>query len=92
MFERGLIMITQAIFYNFYFWLYLFAPKTAHRVIAYFEEEAVTSYTQYLAEIDAGRHENVAALENAVEYVEPADRRDTAGCGDRCPRRRSGPP
>ena len=37
-------------------------------MIAYFEEEAVTSYTQYLAEIDAGRHENVAAPKIAVEY------------------------
>ncbi|MEO1553500.1 MAG: alternative oxidase, partial [Pseudomonadota bacterium] len=46
LFERGLIMVAQAIFYNFYFFLYLFAPKTAHRVIGYFEEEAVTSYTQ----------------------------------------------
>ena len=66
--ERGVIMITQAIFYNFYFWLYLFAPKTAHRVIAYFEEEAVASYTQYLAEIDEGRHANPPAPKLAIDY------------------------
>lgn len=40
--ERFIIMITQAVFSNFYFFLYLFAPKTAHRVVGYFEEEAVT--------------------------------------------------
>ncbi len=67
-FERILIMVTQAIFYNLYFFLYLFAPKTAHRVVGYLEEEAVVSYTHYLAEIDAGRTPNVPAPEIAKEY------------------------
>ena len=67
-FERFVIMGTQAVFYNFYFFLYLFCPRIAHRVVGYFEEEAVISYTHYLAEIDAGRHENVAAPPLAVEY------------------------
>ena len=67
-FERFVIMVTQAVFYNFYFFLYLFAPKVAHRVVGYFEEEAVTSYTQYLEEIDAGRHENVPAPQIAIDY------------------------
>lgn len=67
-FERGLIMIAQAIFYNFYFFLYLFAPKTAHRVVGYFEEEAVISYTHYLNEIDEGRLENIPAPRIAIDY------------------------
>jgi len=67
-FERIVIMITQAIFYNFYFFLYLFSPKTAHRVVGYFEEEAVISYTSYLQEIDAGKLENVAAPQLAIDY------------------------
>ena len=66
--ERLIIMIGQAIFYNFYFFLYLFAPRTAHRVVGYLEEEAVVSYTQYLAEIDAGRVENVPAPRIALDY------------------------
>ena len=66
--ERAIIMITQAVFYNFYFWLYLFAPKTAHRVVGYFEEEAVISYTRYLDDIDAGRHANPLAPKIAVDY------------------------
>lgn len=74
--ERLLIMIGQAIFYNFYFFLYLFAPRTAHRVVGYLEEEAVISYTHYLDEVDAGRAENVAAPEIAIEYWKlPADAR-----------------
>lgn len=66
--ERMLIMVGQAIFYNFYFFLYLLAPRTAHRVVAYLEEEAVISYTQYLAELDAGRVENVPAPQLAIDY------------------------
>lgn len=68
LFERIVIMLTQAIFYNFYFFLYLFTPKTAHRVVGYFEEEAVISYTSYLAEIDAGKLENVPAPQLAIDY------------------------
>lgn len=67
-FERGLIMVTQAIFYNVYFFIYLFAPKTAHRIVGYFEEEAVRSYTDYLAEIDAGRLPNDPAPQIAIDY------------------------
>ena len=66
--ERLIVMITQAVFYNAYFFLYLFAPKIAHRVVGYFEEEAVASYTHYLEEIEAGRLANVAAPEIAIDY------------------------
>ena len=66
--ERGLIMIGQGIFFNFYSFLYLFAPRTAHRVVGYLEEEAVVSYTQYLAQLDAGLVENVPAPQIAKDY------------------------
>lgn len=66
--ERGIIMFGQAIFYNAYFWLYLFAPRIAHRIVGYLEEEAVVSYTQYLAQIDAGLVENVPAPQIAIDY------------------------
>lgn len=66
--ERWIIMLGQAIFYNAYFWLYLFAPRTAHRIVGYLEEEAVVSYTQYLAQIDAGVVENVPAPQIAIDY------------------------
>ncbi|MCK0127780.1 alternative oxidase [Erythrobacter sp. F6033] len=75
-FERALIIAVQLIFYNFYFFLYLVAPRTAHRVVGYFEEEAVLSYTQYLAEVDAGRHANIPAPQIAIEYWQlPSDAR-----------------
>ncbi|MEM6620308.1 MAG: alternative oxidase [Pseudomonadota bacterium] len=67
-FERAVIVATQLIFYNAYFFLYLLFPRVAHRVVGYLEEEAVVSYTQYLAEIDAGHVENVAAPQIAKDY------------------------
>ena len=67
-FERFLILAVQFIFYNCYFFLYLLAPRTAHRVVGYFEEEAVISYTQYLEEVESGRHENVPAPQIAIDY------------------------
>jgi len=66
--ERIVIMIVQMIFYNVYFFLYLLSSKTAHRVVGYFEEEAVRSYDHYLAEIDAGNLENVRAPQIAIDY------------------------
>ncbi|MEL6364503.1 MAG: alternative oxidase [Pseudomonadota bacterium] len=68
LFERALIMGAQAVFFSFYFAMYLFFPRTAHRFVAYLEEEAVKSYTQYLEEIDAGRLENGPAPQIAISY------------------------
>lgn len=67
-FERFVVVAAQWVFYLFFFGLYLASPKTAHRVVGYFEEEAVISYTHYLAEIDEGRSANVAAPEIAQRY------------------------
>jgi ubiquinol oxidase len=67
-FERLLVILVQGFFYNAYFLLYLLAPAVAHRVVGYFEEEAVQSYTNYLALIDAGEHANVPAPEIARTY------------------------
>ena len=67
-FERYLILFAQAVFWNFYFILYVFLPKVAHRMIGYFEEQAVVSYTQYLEEIDSGLIENTQAPTTAIDY------------------------
>ena len=67
-FERLLILLAQGIFYNFFFLLYLLSSKTAHRVAGYFEEEAVHSYTEYLAGVDNGSHANVPAPKIAIDY------------------------
>jgi ubiquinol oxidase len=67
-FERLVILLVQAVFFVTFFLLYLSSPRTAHRLVGYFEEQAVISYTLYLAEIDAGRVENVLAPEIAISY------------------------
>ncbi|MES2471575.1 MAG: alternative oxidase [Pseudomonadota bacterium] len=68
LFERLVVIAVQWVFYVFFFILYLVSPKTAHRLVGYFEEEAVISYTFYLAEIDEGRSPNVAAPAIARRY------------------------
>ena len=72
-FERAVILFVQWLFYLGYFALYLVSRRTAHRLVGYFEEEAVLSYTLYLAEIDAGRVRNVAAPAIAKHYWRLAD-------------------
>jgi len=67
-FERLLIMFAQFVFWHFYFVLYVLFPKTAHRMVGYFEDQAVISYTQYLEEIDSGRIENIEAPNIAKDY------------------------
>lgn len=67
-FERYLVLFAQLIFMAFYFILYVIDYKTAHRMIAYFEEEAVRSYTDYLAMVENGEVENVPAPELAIKY------------------------
>ena len=67
-FERYLVLFAQLIFMAFYFILYVIDYKTAHRMIAYFEEEAVRSYTEYLSLIESGHVENVPAPQLAIDY------------------------
>ncbi len=66
--ERVLVIIAQGIFYNLFFVLYILSSKVAHRIVGYLEEEAIYSYGEYLAEIDAGKYENVPAPAIAIEY------------------------
>jgi ubiquinol oxidase len=67
-FERMMVLVAQAMFFTAYLMLYLISSRTAHRLVGYFEEEAVVSYTRYLEEIDSGRIENVAAPQLAIGY------------------------
>lgn len=67
-FERFIIMAGQFIFGAFYTILYIFFKRTAHRMVGYFEEEAVFSYTEYLNEIDSGKIPNTPAPDIAINY------------------------
>lgn len=74
LFERLVVAGTQGVFFTLYSLAYLLSPRTAHRFVGYLEEEAIVSYTQYLQQIDAGKIENVAAPQMAIDYWSlPAD-------------------
>ncbi|MBO9575966.1 MAG: alternative oxidase [Sphingobium sp.] len=74
LFERFAILAAQWSFYIVFFGVYLLSPRTAHRIVGYFEEEAVISYTLYLKEIDEGRSPNVPVPAIARHYWKlPAD-------------------
>ena len=66
--ERIIILLAQFIFIIFYLIIYLLSQRTAHRIVGYFEEEAVISYTEYLKEVEKGKIENVKAPEIAINY------------------------
>jgi ubiquinol oxidase len=68
MFERFLVIFVQGIFFNLYFLMYLISPRTCHRIVGYFEEQAIISYTEYLDEIDNGNIENIVAPQIAIDY------------------------
>jgi ubiquinol oxidase len=68
LFERLVVLGVQWVFYLAFFALYLVSARTAHRIVGYFEEEAVISYTLYLKEIDEGRSRNVPAPAIARHY------------------------
>ena len=66
--ERLLVIFAQFIFMLFYFTIYVISYRLAHKMIAYFEEEAVRSYTDYLAMVENGEVENVPAPQLAIDY------------------------
>ena len=66
--ERFVVLSAQVIFGLFYLFMYVFFTKTAHRMIGYFEDEAVKSYTEYLEIVEAGKVENTPAPHIAINY------------------------
>ena len=66
--ERFIIMIAQFIFIITYGIIYLVSQRTAHRIVGYFEEEAVISYTEYLNELESGTIPDQPAPEIAINY------------------------
>ena len=67
-FERLLVICAQGVFMSFYLFMYIFFPKTSHRMIGYFEDEAVKSYTEYLELVESGLVMNIKAPKIAIDY------------------------
>lgn len=74
--ERLLVLLAQGVFFNAHFLLYLVSPRTAHRVVGYFAEDAVAGYTQYVEELETGRRPDPPAPPLAIAYwnLEPGVR------------------
>jgi len=66
--ERIIIIAAQFIFIFIYSIIYLFSQRTAHRIVGYFEEEAIISYTEYLQELESGRIKDQPAPKIAIDY------------------------
>ena len=66
--ERFIVLLSQLIFGVFYLFMYTFFTRTAHRMIGYFEDEAVSSYTEYLRMVESGEVENTPAPHIAINY------------------------
>ena len=66
--ERFIIIIAQFLFIIMYSIIYLVSQRTAHRIVGYFEEEAVFSYTEYLKELESGRIDDQPAPKIAIDY------------------------
>ena len=67
-FERLLVICAQGVFMSFYIFMYIFFPRTSHRMIGYFEDEAVKSYTEYLELVESGLVMNINAPKIAIDY------------------------
>jgi ubiquinol oxidase len=66
--ERTIVLSAQIVFGLFYLFMYIFFTRTAHRMIGYFEDEAVKSYTEYPEIVESGKVEDIPAPQLAIQY------------------------
>jgi ubiquinol oxidase len=66
--ERLIVLFAQFLFGIFYLIMYIFFTRTAHRMIGYFEDEAVSSYSEYLKMVESGKVNDTPAPHLAINY------------------------
>jgi len=71
--KDSLFLLHKQSFGIFIFLLYVFFPRTAHRLVGYFEDEAVISYTAYYDQVSADLTLNIEAPQIAKDYWNLAD-------------------
>lgn len=54
-FTRTFIYVGQGVFCNLFFFLYLLSPRYCHRFVGYLEEEAVSTYTHLIDDLENHR-------------------------------------
>lgn len=71
-FTKTFIYVGQGVFCNIFFFMYLLKPRYCHRFVGYLEEEAVSTYTHLIEELNTPNHlpkfEQVQLPEIAWEY------------------------
>lgn len=55
LFMRACIYGAQGVFCNLFFLAYLMNPRYCHRFVGYLEEEAVSTYSHFLKDLESGR-------------------------------------
>ncbi|KAI8999863.1 alternative oxidase-domain-containing protein [Gaertneriomyces semiglobifer] len=70
---RGMVLLTQGVFFNLFFASYILSPRTCHRFVGYLEEEAVHTYTSCLKHMENPQSsvhhwKTMAAPDIAKEY------------------------
>lgn len=68
MVQKLFIRILQASFIALFSFMFVFTPRTSHRLVGFLEEHAVSSYTEMLKRIDSGKLANPPATSITKEY------------------------
>ncbi|OAO18117.1 Alternative oxidase [Blastocystis sp. ATCC 50177/Nand II] len=66
--QKLFIRITQFSFVTLFSFLFVFAPRTSHRLVGFLEEHAVDSYTEMIRRIDSNTLENRPATQITKDY------------------------
>lgn len=68
---RVMLWFGQGLFANFFFIAYIFSPKTCHRFVGYLEEQAVSTYSRCIRDMELGlcpELENHPVPQIALDY------------------------
>ena len=66
--QKFLIRLCQVSFVTLFSFMYVFTPRTSHRLVGFLEEHAVHSYTEMIDRIDKGLLDNPPATDITKAY------------------------
>lgn len=66
--QKLFIRILQVSFVGLFSFMFVFTPRTSHRLVGFLEEHAVDSYTEMINRIDNGKLKNERATQITKDY------------------------
>ena len=66
--QKLFIRILQLSFVSLFSFMFVFTPRTSHRLVGFLEEHAVDSYTEMIKRIDTGKLKNERATQITKDY------------------------